>query len=567
AAAAHAEGWMSTSLHVSLLVLFAVTIFGLLHSQALRHRFRDALRALGRALWFVFIDLPVRAVKHEAVDRLLTSWPIQLGCSYVLLPAVLTLVLTLFLPQFRTDWVRFLLAFLAISCLVNTRPGKAAWETFVGAVVGLFELFRNGLVMGLFRFVVRLYKRIAHAFESMFFAIDEWLRFRGGESPAEIALRTVLTLVWVPISFVIRFVLIVFIEPCFNPLKLPICLIAAKLMVPLWPTVVPSMSHWLTPILGVAVTGIVIGNIVIWSPDAFGFIFWELKENWFLYRANRPRAVEATAVGPHGETIRGLFQPGFHSGTLPKLFASMRQAELRALRTENYSPVRAAKAKCRHIEEAIARFVARECGFLLERTPAWHGRTLLVGSVELASNRIRCRLHPESSEPLVLTFDYRESWIVAHLETPSWFAALDQDALSALHNTLVRLYRLAEVDMIVEHIDGLITTPGERFDVKRDGITLWSPEQPPVDVNLRNHPDHDAPISTWDPRHVLFSRRMLLRDACAHAWPIDPKEAVPLLLGDVHLFRWPTPSRNGDVAKAEENGAHSTIILPMPAAK
>ena len=569
AATPSSHAWMPTSLYVSLLALFAVTIFGLLHSAPLRHKFRDALRALGRALWLVFVDLPVRAVKHDAVERVLTSWPFQLGCSYVLLPAVLTLVLTLFLPQFRADWVRFLLVFLAMSCLVNTRPGKAAWETFVGAVVGLFELFRSGLVMGLFRFIVRLYKRIAHLFESMFFAIDEWLRFRGGESRAEIALRTVLTLVWAPISFVIRFLLIVFIEPCFNPLKLPICLIAAKLMVPLWPTIVPSLSHWLTPVLGVAVTSIVVGNVVIWTPDAFGFIFWELKENWFLYRANRPRAVEATAVGPHGETVRGLFQPGFHSGTLPKLFATMRQAELRALRTENYSPVRAAKAKCRHIEEAIARFVSRECGFLLEMTPTWSGRSLQVGSVELASNRIRCRLHPESSEPLVLTFDYRENWIVAHLETPSWFATLDQDALSALHNTLVRLYRLAEVDMIVEHIDGLITTPGERFDVKRDGITLWSPEQPPVDVNLRIRPDHDAPISTWDPRHVLFSRRMLLREACSHAWPIDPKEAVPLLLGDVHVFRWPTPSKNGDAASAAGaagNGEHSTIILPAPAA-
>jgi hypothetical protein len=574
AAAAHAEGWMSTPLHWSLLVLFAVTIFGLLHSQALRHRFRDALRALGRGLWFLFVDLPIRAVKHDAVERILTGWPFQLLYGYVLLPAVLTLVLTLFLPHFRHDWVRFLLAFLAMSCLVNTRPGKAAWETFVGAVVGLFELFRSGLVLGLFRFIVRLYKRIAHAFESMFFAIDEWLRFRGGESRGEIALRTVLTLVWAPISFVIRFVLIVFIEPCFNPLKLPICLIAAKLMVPLWPTIVPSMSHWLTPILGVAVTGIVIGNIVIWSPDAFGFIFWELKENWFLYRANRLRSVEPIGVGPHGETVRGLFQPGFHSGTLPKLFGAMRKAELRALRTENYSPVRTAKAKRHHVEEAIARFVARECGYLLERTPAWHGRTLHVSGVELASNRLRCRLHPAesatSSEPLVLTFDYRETWIVAHLETPSWFAALDREALSALHNTLVRLYRLAEVDLIVEHVDGLITTPGERFDVKRDGLTLWTPDQPAVEVNLRIRPDRDAPISTWDPRHVLFSRRPLSRDACSSAWPIDPKEAVPLLLGDVQVFRWPTPSpspsQNGDTTTAEGNGVHAATIVPQAAA-
>ena len=569
ATAAHSHGWMSTPLYVSLLIFFLVTIFGLIQSATLRQRFREGMRALGRGLWLVLIDLPVRAVKHDAVERVLTSWPFQLAYSWVLLPAVLSLFLTQFVPMFRADLVKRLLVFLAMSCLVNTRPGKAAWETLVGAVVGLFELCRNGLVMGIFRFVVRLYKKIAHLFESLFFAIDEWLRFRGGESRWEIAVRTVLTLLWMPISFLIRFNLIVFIEPCFNPLKLPICLIAAKLMVPLWPTILPNLNHWLTPILGVAVTSVVLGNIVIWSPDAFGFIFWELKENWFLYRANRLRSVEPIGVGPHGETIRGLFQPGIHSGTLPKLFGTMRKAELRALRTDNYSPVRAAKAKRHHVEEAIARFVSRECGFLLERTPAWRGRSLQVGSVDLASNRVRCRLIPGetagSSEPLVLSFDFREGWIVAHLETPSWFAALDRDALSALHNTLVRLYRLAEVDLIVEHLDNLLLIPGERFDVKRDGLTLWSPDQPPIEVNLRIRPEHDAPVTTWDPRKVLFSRRPLSREACSSAWPVDAKEAVPLLLGDVHLFRWPTPSRNGVVPKAETNGEHSTIVV-VPAA-
>jgi hypothetical protein len=566
AAAAHAEAWMSEPLFWSLFVLFVVTIFGLLHSATLRHRFREGLRAFGRALWLLLIDLPVRALKHDAVERVLTSWPFQLAFSWVILPGVLTLAFTQFIPQFRADWVKRLLVFLAVSCLVNTRPGKAAWETLVGAIYGLFELCRNGLVLGVLRFVLWLFKRISHLFESAFFAIDEWLRFRGGESRWEIAVRTVLTLLWAPISFVIRFLLIVFIEPCFNPVKLPICLIAAKLMVPVWGAILPNLSHWLRPVLGVAFTGLVVTNIVIWGPDAFGFIFWELKENWFLYRANRFRSVEPTGVGPHGETIRGLFQPGIHSGTLPKLFATMRKAELRALRTDNYSPTRAAKAKCRHVEEAIARFVSRECGFLLEMTPAWSGRSLQVGSVDLSSNRIRCRLDPGeapgSSEPLLLSFDFREGWIVAHLETPSWFAELDRDALSALHNTLVRLYRLAEVDLIVEHLGSLMATPGERFEVKRDGLTLWTPEQPPTDVDLRVRPEHDAPVSTWDPRKILFSRRPLSRDACSSAWPADAKEAVPLLLGDVHVFRWPTPSRNGVVPSAESNGEHSTIVVP-----
>src|SRR5262249_26784515 len=161
--------------------------------------------------------------------------------------------------------------------------------------------------------------------------------FRGGESRGEIAVRTVLTLLWAPIAFLVRFNLIVLIEPCLHPLKLPICAIAAKLMLPILPTILMNLNHVFTPLFGNLIGGFIAGWIVVWWPDVFGFVFWELKENWFLSRANRAKSLEAVGVGSHGETVRGLFQPGFHSGTLPKLFATMRKAELRALHTDNHA--------------------------------------------------------------------------------------------------------------------------------------------------------------------------------------------------------------------------------------
>ena len=41
-------------------------------------------------------------------------------------------------------------------------------------------------------------------------------------------------------------------------------------------------------------------------PDAFAFLAWELKENWRLYRANRPSSLRPVALGSHGETVRQL---------------------------------------------------------------------------------------------------------------------------------------------------------------------------------------------------------------------------------------------------------------------
>ena len=39
--------------------------------------------------------------------------------------------------------------------------------------------------------------------------------------------------------------------------------------------------------LAAAASALVFGGFVFWIADAFGFLFWEMKENWGLYRANR----------------------------------------------------------------------------------------------------------------------------------------------------------------------------------------------------------------------------------------------------------------------------------------
>ena len=88
-----------------------------------------------------------------------------------------------------------------------------------------------------------------------------------------------------------------------------------------------------------------------WIADAFGFIFWEVKENWRLYRANRSPTLGPVSIGPHGETLAGLLQPGFHSGTVPKLYARLRAAERQAIRDgatgAAYAPARRSWPKWR----------------------------------------------------------------------------------------------------------------------------------------------------------------------------------------------------------------------------
>ena len=220
-------------------------------------------------------------------------------------------------------------------------------------MVRFFELLRSGLIPGLLRLVVQLFKRILHGMEAILFTVDEWLRFRGGDSRLAMTVRIVLGVLWFPISYLARFNMVVLIEPCLNPVKFPVCAIATKIMFPILPILLAWLTGTLSPVLGNVVGPALAGWLVFWLPDVFGFLFWEMKENWSLYQANRGPDLQPAMVGLHGETMRRLLQPGFHSGTIPKLFARLRSAEQAALETGNFSNVRTSRAALEEVEEAV----------------------------------------------------------------------------------------------------------------------------------------------------------------------------------------------------------------------
>ena len=116
-----------------------------------------------------------------------------------------------------------------------------------------------------------------------------------------------------------------------------------------------------------------------------GFLVWEFKENWKLFRANQPATLRPVMVGSHGETVTRLLRPGFHSGTLPKLFAKLRHAEGRAA-GKRYEALH-------HVREAVRHFVERELLAVLAGSKSWgDGLRLRAGEIGLATNRIRVGL-------------------------------------------------------------------------------------------------------------------------------------------------------------------------------
>src|SRR5262249_2346914 len=155
------------------------------------------------------------------------------------------------------------------------------------------------------------FRELAAWVERTLYAVDEWFRFREGQSKPSYTLKVILGCVWFPIAYVVRFAFNLLIEPQVNPVKhFPVVTVSHKV---LFTSLIPGSNP-------TGISEAALGAIFTGVPGIFGFLAWELRENWRLYEANRPRTLTPVVLGHHGETMRGLLRPGFHSGTVPKQF-------------------------------------------------------------------------------------------------------------------------------------------------------------------------------------------------------------------------------------------------------
>ncbi len=449
-----------------LVVALGFFLLAVLHHAGFRRKCRRALFKAGRALRIVLIDWPIRLVQIPALKQIFGSWSFQLLYWYILKPAALCLLLWFWWPEPFETWLGAAGIFALAYLMLNSRLGYAASEAANQGLHRSFELLRAGLIPGLIHLVTRVFKQVTDAVEHFLFTIDEWLWFRSGESRTSLVVRTILGLLWFPIAYAARFFMVVLIEPGYNPLKAPISILAAKFMLP----VTGALTLWLNGTLegwptGLGVLVFTLGFlIIVHLPDVFGFIVWEMKESWSLYAANRPRSLRPVILGSHGETVRRLLRPGFHSGTVPKLFTRLRKAERRARVTGNWRRSRACRRALHEVEDAFRQFVIRELVYLLNQSRSWQGQGLEVGQVELASNRISVELalagHPDRA--VWLDFEECAGWMVAHVRDVGWLARLSEEQALALNTALAALYKLAAVDLVREQLQANLPRAGDR---------------------------------------------------------------------------------------------------------
>jgi hypothetical protein len=462
---------LPTGTHVSVTTLGLGTFLLLLMAvPAFRNLVLSAGGLLYRGLRGLFIDLPRFLVQLPAVRRVLESWPVVLFRRHLLPPLGLALGIGAILSLAGVSNQVMLAVtagvFAVLFLFLNTRLGRDVEEAVTDWAVRAWHRVSFDLLPGLFRMVMGFFRQLVESVDRFLYRVDEWLRFRRGDSRLTLLWKPVVGVVWFGVTYVVRIYVNLFIEPTFNPIKhFPVVTVAAKLMLPFDVPLARYFTGLLAPILAplfreertaVVLAGTVATINVFLIPGIFGFLVWELKENWRLYQANRPRQLKPVVIGHHGETMLRLLRPGLHSGTIPKLYARLRKAERALYYTGEQQPVHHYEHSLHHVEVALRRFVEREFVSLLELSRRW-GTALAVSEVGLATNRVRVTAtRPGQTGCLEVAFEEHAGWLVAGVEGAEWLAGLLPEQRQALTAALAGLYKMAGVGLVRERIESCV---------------------------------------------------------------------------------------------------------------
>ena len=621
----NAEWWFHASWATLGLAILVVS-----QSDALQRWLLAGLRGVYRGLRYVVWEIPRQVWANPWVRRVVASAPVQYALNFALKPALLTAAVMLVLAQIGYEELWFslpvwLITFGAALFLVNSGIGRALESLLAEALRRVFDLFRS--FPAVLRWISDLFRDFVYAVEWVLARTEDWLRLRGNAGRAAVAVRAVAGLVWMPVAFLIRFYTVVLLEPMINPLKLPLTLLFAKFVYPLlllFPGVLQtspdSVIGYSSPLVGQLAAYLtwpvawflVMGTIWL-SPDAVTYLFWEMRENWRLYRANRPRELRPVHVGPHGETVKGLLHKAFHSGTVPRLYAKLRAAEREAARTDEWQGARTHRAALREVAEAVGRFVVRDFTELLNNPEAgWGGPRLAVGGVELGTNRIRVELVPvgtgnpepgtRSGEPpsrngvdpgsglhsalrnphsAILEWEDRSGWVVGRWAEPGFVADLSAAQARVLADALAYLYKRAGVDLSWEQVRAELPGDATDFDVGPDGLTVWygPRDKAPVVYDLGDPGADLRPLTpqrrpapgnpTLDACRVVFARVPLRWVQWTEVWEPRPAEERPRFGppdGDLVLLP-PRPDapppHHGDRPSADCTGEGGEVFTPV----
>ncbi len=474
------------------MLLLGCVIFALIHFPIFRQWVIWFLKTTWYFLKIVLIVIPRAILRWRWVDWLLKSFPMMLFRRFLLAPLLATTVFWKLLPilgvygNLNSWWG--IAIFLASFMMLNSRVGRDTEELAREFFSRAWYRIRVHLVMGLFTLIIDVFRAFMDGLERVLYAVDEWLRFRSGESNLTLGIKAVVGIVWAFVHGVIRFCVTLLIEPQLNPIKhFPVVTVSHKI---LFATFYLPLSYNLEKFFHLrtaeAYTSATL--ILMCIPGVFGFLAWELKENWRLYKANRSPNLNPVQIGDHGETLLRLLCPGFHSGTIPRLFAKQRRAARRDVTALTTNKQARFAERLHHESKALQHFIERELIALLDESRTFHDYRINVREIELATNRIMVTIEEDTNpdHPLKLEFAEQSGWLIAVIREPGWLNQLPPADAEIFKVAMTGLFKLASVDLVREQIERHLSTTNpvanngqesshasHPYDIGPPGLIVW----------------------------------------------------------------------------------------------
>ena len=434
-------------------LLLAVFLALVIHVPRFRANVWRAFSLLGRAIKFLLFDVVRWFLALPWVHWVVQSAVAKLVVNYGIKPLVPTLLIAALSGPGPTPWRKALALttmFLTLNVAINSRAGRTLEELAFDAVGEGWQRFGVRPMVGLFWLVVNLFRGILQVIERLLYTVDEWLRFHSEQGRAVLLAKAVLGACWFFVAYIIRFCVNLLIEPQLNPLKhIPWVTVSHKIMALVWPTT--GLHGFLLHRMDHALANLTFAAIVTLTPGIFGFLIWELTENWRLFAANRSPTLRPVLVGLHGETMPRLLRPGIHSGTIPKRFAKLRRAERKAAAAgSDPQAVRKHRDVLHHVETDLRRYIEREFLAWFPEGRDWPYSRPEVEDVRLATNTILVDLAlPGAIDgPLRATFELADGRLQLDLSGKRYGHGLSPTAWHVLRTTIVGLLKTGGVEVL-----------------------------------------------------------------------------------------------------------------------
>jgi hypothetical protein len=502
----------------------AVFVFLLLHVLPFRRAIGSVLRGLGRGLRLVLFDAPRALLGRPLMRRLLGSRFLR----WVIKPGVPAGAAWLIVEE-RLRWPVAAGVFVVLALGLNARIGRDAQELAADAIMRSGRQLSSRIVPSFIKWVLEIFAELIELIDRGLYRVDEWLRFKAGQSRLTLIVKGTLAPVWFAVTYFLRLYINLFVEPVVNPIKhFPVVTVAAKIALPFSPAMIRAISGPASQLMGSALGASFAAFTVFVVPGLAGFLVWEFKENWKLYRKTRPKTLPQVSIGHHGETMVGFLKPGFHSGTIPKRFTKLRRAAWKA----DERGVAKHREELHHLEEAIHKFADRELVSMLNQAAAFRSDGVAVHHVAIGSNRAQIELASPgvSPAPARIAFEYQSGWMIASVPERGWIDRLDDHQRQIFEIALAGFYKRAGIDLVREQLEHVIAGDGvlPSYDISEDGLIVWPGHgyqteavydlRAPVPApKLRGAP-RAGELPSFAGRHALYLREVLSWAAWTSVW-------------------------------------------------